>query len=65
MKPRRKADVFAFMLKENNNNNLRLMKSASLTALENVSHLPAEVKQPLLLLCHCCFSRDEPGFGHD
>lgn len=50
MKPPRKADVFAFMLKENNNNNLRLLKSTALTALENASHLSAEVKQPLLLL---------------
>lgn len=41
------------------------MKSASLTALENVFYLPAEVKQPLLLLCNCCFRRDEPRFGHD
>lgn len=50
MKPPRKADVFAFMVKENNNNNLRLLKSTALTALENASHLSVEVKQPLLLL---------------
>lgn len=28
MKPPRKADIFAFLLKENNNNNLRLLKSS-------------------------------------
>lgn len=64
MKPPRKADIFVFMLKENNNNNLRLLKSAALTALENASHLPTDTNQLLLLLCHHCFERDQPGCGH-
>lgn len=63
MKPSRKADVFAFMLKGNNNNNLRLMKSAALTALDNASHLPTDTKQSLQL-CHHCFEREQPSFGH-
>lgn len=66
MKAPRKADIFAFMLKENNNNNnnLRLLKSAALTALQSASHSPAGTKQPLLLLYHCCLDTDQPGFGH-